>query len=113
MTDGYYNGNDPAVGNADGDNSSSYDGSPYGDTCSNTLADVAMHYYETDLSTSLINKVPANDVDSNQQQHMVTYSVAFGVTGTLPGTNPNCPANCPWPDGGCSFNSQDKIDDMF
>ena len=51
MTDGYWNGNSPSVGNTDKDeaadpDNSIYDGPPYEDDYSNTLADVAMHYYE-------------------------------------------------------------------
>ena len=74
MTDGYWNGWDPAVGNADGDN-----GAPYADEYSNTLADVAMDFFERDLST-MENLVPDG---VNTHQHMVTYTVAFGVKGTL------------------------------
>lgn len=83
MSDGYWNGSSPSVGNADGDNSSFFDGGDYADTFSNTLADVAMRYYERDLST-LANKVPViAGVDENTAQHMVTYTVGFGVDGTL------------------------------
>ncbi len=74
MTDGYWNGGSPAVGNRDGDN-----GEPYADSWSNTLADVAMKYFENDLST-LDDLVPDG---TNTHQHMVTYTVAFGVYGTL------------------------------
>ncbi len=74
MTDGYWNGSSPNVGNVDG----AY-GPPFADSYENTLADVAMKYYEKDLST-LPNLVP----DSTATwQHMVTYTVAFGVNGTL------------------------------
>jgi len=83
MTDGYYNGSSPGVGNADGDKNTSYDGSPYGDTYSNTLADVAMKYYENDLNTSLPNLVPTSAKDPANHQHMVTFAVSFGLTGTL------------------------------
>ncbi len=74
MTDGYWNGGDPNVGNADGDN-----GAPYADNYSNTLADVAMDFFERDLS-SMDDLVPDG---TNTHQHMVTYTVAFGVKGTL------------------------------
>ncbi|MDI3325243.1 PilC/PilY family type IV pilus protein [Pontibacterium granulatum] len=92
MSDGYWNGSAPSVGNADSGSTSDgdqldseYDGGVYhdqNDSVSNTLADVAMHLYETDLS-SLDNKVPGTPDDSNTQQHLVTYTVAFGVNGTL------------------------------
>jgi len=54
MTDSYWNGGDPlggAIDNADGDN-----GVPYADTYTNTLADVAMYYYENDLRHVLLRK---------------------------------------------------------
>jgi hypothetical protein len=79
ITAGYWNGDPPlngAIDNADGDN-----GVPYADTYSNTLADVAMYYYENDLSSGLDNEVPTNPTDSATHQHMVTYTVAFGVSG--------------------------------
>ena len=44
---------------------------------------------------------------------MVTYGVAFGVTGTLPPEPAgNCPPDCAWPTSG-DFNNQERIDDMF
>lgn len=106
MSDGYWNGSEPSVGNADsgstsdGDGSDTeYDGGVYHDQAdgvSNTLADVAMHYYETDLST-LDNNVPGTPDDSNTQQHLVTYTVSFGVDGTL-SANPDANATSfDWP----------------
>jgi hypothetical protein len=76
LTDGYWNGKDPepAFGNADGDN-----GAPYADTFSDTLADVAMTYFDKDLS-KLENLVPDG---VHTHQHMVTYTVAFGIYGSL------------------------------
>ena len=83
MTDGYWNGSSPDLGNADGDGNTIWDGDIYGDTYYNTLADVAMYYYERDLSNSLANIVPMNPQDKATHQHMVTYTVSFGLTGTL------------------------------
>lgn len=84
MSDGYWNGGSPSVGNADGNNSSAWDGGAYADGVSDTLADVAMKYYEDDLDTALPPDVPSiQGVDTNNEQHMVTYTVAFGVDGTL------------------------------
>ncbi|MBW8055958.1 MAG: hypothetical protein FVQ76_11700, partial [Nitrospira sp.] len=51
MTDGFWNGSNPGVSNTDIDGAGSFDGPPYEDSVSNTLADVAMHYYERDLDT--------------------------------------------------------------
>ncbi len=76
MTDGYWNGYSPSVGNADGGQ-----GTPYADNVSETLADVAMTYYLKDLSSTLSNIVPATLEDSATHQHMVTYGVSFGVFG--------------------------------
>lgn len=86
----------------------SFDGAPYLDATSNTLADVAMYYYERDLhdgsngSVALRNLVPKIcGVDENPGQHMVTYTVNFGVTGSMdPDTVPAHPRlgyadNCP------------------
>ena len=73
------------MGNADGDGSSDYDGGSYADGFSNTLADVAMHFYERDLAPTLNDVVPIQESrdDTNPAQHMVTYTVSFGLTGTL------------------------------
>ncbi len=105
MTDGYYNGGDPVgtIGNTDGDNNTAFDGVPFGDTASDTLADIAMHYYERDLSSSLANQVPLGGSDTARHQHMVTYTVSFGVFGSIdPANYPNCPNSCPtpWPGTG-------------
>jgi type IV pilus assembly protein PilY1 len=87
MSDGVWNGDDPAVGNADTDDNTDYDGGLYADgsaDVSDTLADVAMYYYERDLDTSMPNNVRTIlGVDPNTAQHMVTYTVAFGVDGDL------------------------------
>ncbi|MDY6790175.1 MAG: PilC/PilY family type IV pilus protein [Thermodesulfobacteriota bacterium] len=120
MTDGYYNGGAPAIGNADGDNSTIWDGGLFGDTYSNTLADIAMHYYERDLSVALEDLVPVNARDSATHQHIVSYFVSFGVFGTIdPDDYANCPSGpailpnpiCPtWPD---VSTNQARVDDMF
>lgn len=78
MTDGYYNGSSPGVGNVD-----QGAGAPYEDSYSDTLADVAMKYYDTDLSDSLPDNLPTNTYDDKKTQHMVTYSISFGVSGTI------------------------------
>ncbi|WKD49314.1 pilus assembly protein [Microbulbifer spongiae] len=79
MTDGY--GSDyssvSGFGNADGDN-----GAPFNDARSNTLADIAMEYWENDLHTRLDNKVETKK-DPATWQHMVTFGVGLGVTGSV------------------------------
>lgn len=58
-------------------------GTPFSDIYSNTLADVAMYYWNRDLRTDLANRVPKSDVNPAFWQHMVTYGVGIGVTGTI------------------------------
>ena len=82
MTDGYWNDSFYSVGNADGTGSTGFEGGIYGDTYSNTLADVAMYYYKNDLST-LANVVPTSANDSAKHQHMVTYTISFGLVGSI------------------------------
>ncbi len=84
MTDGFWNGSSPGVGNTDADDANSdFDGPPYADTYSDTLADVAMKYYETDLDPNLNDFLPTNNRDLAEHQHMVTYTIGFGVAGSL------------------------------
>jgi type IV pilus assembly protein PilY1 len=114
MTDGYWNGGNPNVANADGDDNTAFDGSGgYGDTYTGTLADVAMYYYETDLRTDLANSVPANEADGATHQHMVTYGVSFGVTGTLTPEDWDVVSGPypPWPDP--KYVNAHKVDDLY
>ena len=87
VTDGYYSDTSyKSVGNADGNRDYEAWGGhqqPYMDDFSDTLADIAMYYYATDLSSTLDNQLPANKWDGATHQHMVTFAVAFGVSGTL------------------------------
>jgi type IV pilus assembly protein PilY1 len=117
MTDGFWSdSSNPGISsaNADGNNNTAWDGPPYGDSYSYTLADVAMHYYERDLDTSLPNEVPARSdaKDKAPHQHMTTYTVAFGVSGTLDpeADDPSSPGfNWPSPFDG----ELEKIDDLW
>jgi len=72
LTDGFWNDGVPSstIGDVDGDG------------YSQTLADVARYYYKTDLST-LPNLVVPNSWDPATWQHMVTYTIGFGITGNL------------------------------
>ena len=102
------------IGNEDGDGNSDFDGGPHGDFVSPTLADVAMKYYEKDLSTTLANNVPTiTGIDENSAQHLVTYTVSYGLNGTLSSIpanhNPSTPPP-PWPTP--AANSQTTVDDM-
>ena len=127
MTDGYWNGSDPSVNNADDG-----EGDPYEDSYSNTLADVAMYYYENDLSSALDDVVPSKACDTANHQHMTTYTLSFGVTGTIDLTDMDADgqadaisyaddpcffnANTPvptWPNPAATGVSSEKIDDLF
>ncbi len=113
MTDGFWNGSSPAAGNADGDDNTAYDGGGHADIYADTLADVAMKYYENDLHTGLDDEVPAHPLDPATHQHMVTYAVSFGRVGSLDpddydlanGVYPD------WPDP--RFVGEHKIDDLW
>jgi len=119
MTDGFYNGDfetdtgGTILGNTDGDNDSTWDSGdagPYGDTQSDTLADIAMEYYETDIRPADNNvQPPPGGIDENTAQHVVTYSVAFGVDGTLSAMPPNRTDDFAWP---TPDTDPKKIDDL-
>ncbi|MBX3706436.1 MAG: tandem-95 repeat protein [Pseudomonadales bacterium] len=130
FSDGYWNGPDPAaaIGNADANTASPFDGGRYADGFSRTLADVAMYYYKRDLRTGAgwDNLVPVSQRDvlgappgtfsgasPRMHQHMKTYTVAFGVTGAVdPAAIPTNPATAfAWPSP--TATSTGKIDDML
>lgn len=94
LTDGYWNGNDPGVGNADGSDGSelvSADGKdtfkyepkdPFEDDYLDTLADVAMEYWKRDLrpgDDENKNDVPTTGRDPGFWQHMTTFTIGLGV----------------------------------
>ncbi|MDM0115271.1 PilC/PilY family type IV pilus protein [Variovorax sp. J22R133] len=58
-----------------------YDGGLSGSR--NTLADVAMKYWISDLNAPSAGKVAANPSDPATWQHMVTYTIGLGAKGTL------------------------------
>jgi type IV pilus assembly protein PilY1 len=98
MTDGFWNGPNPSMGNSDnaaGPVITSPDGTsyqytpvgPFQDGFSNTLGDVGMHYWKRDLRGDLSNEVPINGEDPAFWQHLVTYGIGLGVTGTVTPTD--------------------------
>ncbi len=133
MTDGYWStGNIPAgIDNSDNESGAtiSNDSSPatpptyaytptlpFSDSFGDTLADVAMHYWKTDLRTDMLNKVPANSADPAFWQHMVNYTVGLGVNGTLINDDPNTLIELQsgaqtWPDP--TSGNLAKIDDLW
>ncbi|MDR3088311.1 MAG: hypothetical protein LBU39_00640 [Desulfobulbaceae bacterium] len=103
MTDGYYTSKYNVFGNVDGGNDSEgipYQ-APYRDSYSGTMADLAMHYYDMDLAPSLDDQIPSVAFDKNSRQHLVTYTLAFGVTGATLLTDMNMDGT---PDlAGCNY----------
>lgn len=94
MSDGYWNGPDPGVGNTDGLGTITHTGPggitggytpgpPFSDNRSNTLADVAMQFWKNDLRPDLANRVPASARNPAFWQHMVTYTIGLGVQGAI------------------------------
>lgn len=130
MTDGYWNGDQAGTAGARADvdgtggptitgpNSQTYTYSavsPFVDSYSNTLADVAMYYWKQDLRGDLTNRVPITQIDPAFWQHMVTFGVGLGVTGTV---NPSTAfaaidsgASITWPDP--TATNAAKLDDLL
>jgi type IV pilus assembly protein PilY1 len=88
-TDGFWNtdscpGSFPCVGNTD-----SGGVRPYSDTVaasSNSMADIALYYWMTDLRTAgakAKNNVPKTEKDTANWQHMVTFTLGLGANGVL------------------------------
>ena len=129
MSDGFWNGGSPGVGNADsngGSQNTPFDGTAaqsndfrnYADGNSNTLADVAMYDYERDLRGDLANNVPYQTNPGQtvyaEHQHLETYTIAFGKIGTLnPATADPLAAGFIWPNPLPGGNDLEKIDDMW
>lgn len=105
MTDGLWNSDSANVGNADSNSRTLPDGqhyssqAPYKDNASNTLADLAFHYWANDARPDIEDNLnpfitypdkanpsaeywnPRNDPAT--WQHMVTYTLGLGLTTTL------------------------------
>ncbi|MBD8528046.1 pilus assembly protein [Pseudomarimonas arenosa] len=136
FTDGYHNQNRPtSFGNVD--NTTPYFGvDPLKDNNSNTLADIAAHYYRTnirpDLTAGLVPVVPGcaaatpnPRLDCNRNLHMNLYGITLGATGAQFGVNylqdPNTleitpdvytAGNAPsWP--GFANDSRSSVDDLW
>ena len=133
MTDGYWNNGEAATAEAQanvdnqtgplitnptpgGENYQYSPSPPYKDDWSNTLADVAMYYWNRDLRADLANKVPAPLVDEAFWQHMVTFGVGLGVFGTLnPETDLEALKNGTktWPKPDSAVGGPANIDDLW
>lgn len=135
MSDGYWNvalTSGQSVGNADGTAGQTITGfdingnplsyqyspqSPFSDTNSNTLADVAMQFWKRDLAPDLGNRVPTTQKNPAFWQHMVTYAIGLGVQGSItPPTTAqwndieNWTPGAAWPN---PTSDPAKIDDML
>lgn len=132
VTDGYANvDTSSGVGNTDGGSTFSTWGSgsaPYSDSYSNTLADIAMYYYGTNLRTDLTSgQVLPNGSDQNKDPHMVTFGIGLGVSGTIFGQTlsgvtfdsvqdaVNNPSLITWPDVNASSATRSpvQVDDLY
>ena len=125
FSDGYWNGGTGITGNPDDDGPGPFDGGRYADDVSATLADVAMHYYETDMFTGVEDGVPVGtrdilgapdgtfaDETDLMHQHMKTFAISFGASGSVEDddipVNPTTPFTWPDPFSGAFA----KIDDL-
>lgn len=113
MTDGFWNGSSPNVGDVDdpssikrvdgpsgvcfeypersgGSKCSAHpDPKPYVSSASDTLADVAMQYWLTDLRPNVTNLVPTSAEDPAFWQHMTTFTVGqYSRESVLTGVTP-------------------------
>lgn len=139
-SDGYWNQSAPSgIGNADNTDGAvmkapdNPDGSPgrtyqykaeapYRGAASVTLADVAMHYWKTDLRTDMDNIVPVTAANPAFWQHMVTFGISIGLTGTLDqssvrevleqGLSINGESQSDWPDP-INNTGRERIDDLL
>jgi type IV pilus assembly protein PilY1 len=128
-TDGYYNSDkgltidgSSTVGNQDNVDSGfstravgAYDGNLSG--ADDSLADVAMYYYKTDLRPTMNDNVPTTAKDAAAHQHMVTYTLGMGLdglmtyrpdyetalTGDFAKIKNGDPSGCSWKSGQCNW----------
>jgi len=152
-TDGYWNSSagqnltGGSIGNQDNVDSGfstraagAYDGNLGGTAgsspgSSDTLADVAMYYYKTDLRTSgsvALDNVPTNAKDTAAHQHLVTFTLGLGLdglmnfrpdyetatTGDFAKIKAGDPSGCSWTTGQCNWpqaqqNSPSALDDLW
>jgi type IV pilus assembly protein PilY1 len=102
---------------------------------SDTLADVAMYYYKTDLRTSgpvSTDNVPTNAKDTAAHQHLVTFTLGLGLdglmdfrpdyetatTGDFAKIKAGDPSGCSWTTGQCNWpqaqrDSPSALDDLW
>ncbi|NKI35234.1 pilus assembly protein PilY [Wenzhouxiangella sp. XN79A] len=99
MSDGFWNGGNPSVGDADGTAGATITGpdlgqgaqsyqyqpvAPFADASrTNTLADVAMHYWKRDLRPDITNRVSTTPEDPAFWQHLASFGIGLGVEGNV------------------------------
>ncbi|HEY4581597.1 MAG TPA: PilC/PilY family type IV pilus protein [Lysobacter sp.] len=125
-TDGYWNSGTVDFGNVDGTDGATITGpknqsyrylksSPYKDSYFNTLADVAMYYWNRDLRTEsyMTNNVPTSAANPAFWQHMVTFGVSIGLAGNKGWSSvADVPADATWADP-TDTEDADRIDDLL
>jgi len=130
MTDGYWNSSYASTSaarlNVDGTAGPGHTGpgsavfnytavTPFTDSYSDTLADVAMYYWKNDLRSDLVNAVPKSPIDVAFWQHMSTFGVGLGVTGSVNATSAfnaiTDGTTITWPDPTAS--NAAKLDDLL
>ena len=84
----------------------------YDDSYADTLADVAMRYWNRDLMPGLTNNVPSGVEDPAFWQHMVTFGIAIGLATTTGWSSvSDVPGDPAWPQ---VFNNHPTgIDDLL
>jgi type IV pilus assembly protein PilY1 len=125
FTDGFSTTSNEGVGNADGSS-----GVPYQDAIYNSLADIAMTYYNTTLRTGGSFPVggvpvpagcnvtsPTPILDCNTNLHMNTFTVGLGNKGTIFGVTHNNIADAysvppTWPNVNSARDPR-QIDDLY
>ncbi len=105
------NSNFILIGNTDGDNDSNYDGGVYADNWSNTLADVAMHYYETDLQPALSDEVIATPENPAIHQHLTNHLIGFNLSGNIVDSD-DLEAGVNWPSPYVGNIDTARVDDI-
>ncbi|MCL1861303.1 MAG: PilC/PilY family type IV pilus protein [Proteobacteria bacterium] len=132
MTDGYWNGasaSSPKVVNTNVDGNAP---SPFKDSYSNTLADIAWYYWDNKLlPSSVANKVPKTPApgtlgavppkyrDNAEYQHMTTFTIGLGVAGKIDKDTAfkaiyDSPVETiTWPNPLPDSNFTEKIDDLL
>lgn len=121
-TDGAWNNSSPGVGNIDNTTGPLITGpggreyfyspqAPYSDSAGNTLADVAMRYWNRDLRDDLTNNVPTTSANPAFWQHMVTFGISIGLSGSSGWVGVSkVPTNATWGNGS---GAGDRIDDLL